>query len=52
MKRSFRIVGRTLRWSLLTLVVYVVSYAPFLGAVTFCGSPCHRGPYYRSPAVY
>ena len=52
MKRSFRIVRRTLYWSLLALALYVVSYAPFLWAVTFFGSPYHRGPYYRSPAPY
>ena len=52
MKRTFRIVGRTLWWSLLGLGIYVVSYAPFLWAVTFVGSPYERGPYYRSPAAY
>lgn len=48
MRRLFRVVGRTL----FLLLVYVVSYAPFLWAVTFFGSPYHRSPYYRSPAPY
>ena len=52
MKRSLRIVVRTFRWSLLTLILYLLSYAPFLWAATFFGTSFHRGPYYRSPAVY
>lgn len=52
MRRSYGTVRRMLCWSLLTLILYVLSYAPFLSAVTYFGSPYHSGPYYRSPAAY
>lgn len=47
-RRVFKLSGLIV----LGLLIYLLSYAPYLRIVGSFGSAYHRGPYYRSPAVF
>jgi len=52
MHQPWRCPFRYSKYIPLAVLVYFLSYAPFLWTVKSFGSTYHQGPYYRAPAVY